>query len=319
MNAMGMSRRIGRPSALAWLLTAALAASGCGDASGGREDAAPGGAEATTAGERPAAGDAAPTEVRVDRSYWYAGFKVTLGVARLIAPSGSGGATPVVAIEATFQNLNPADDAEPTAYALLTSGADSYDEMSKPHAELPEVPAQRSKTGVIAIEVDDRFRLADAVLTIGEPKTRQAVVPLATSDGLISLEPRPIKIEGRVHPGERNDVFMTMTGGEVRADSPSQHAQAAAGEEYVMLSFTATNTGPAGMSYVFDRDLNLVLPDGTKVATADSCSHAQVHIAPHSTVRPEGPACFAVPTPSTGGYQLVWDNADKRGLRFSIS
>jgi len=250
----------------------------------------------------------------VNRSYWYGGFKVTLGTARL-SSAGSGGG--VVTIDATFQNLGQDGDAKPTEDLLLTSGAESYDESDE-RADLPRVPAQRSRTGVIAIKVDDRFTFAEAVLTVGEPKSRQAVVPLARTDGSITLEPRPITVQGRAYPEGRKDVYMTLTGGEVRADAPVIHGQAPAGQEYVMISFTATNEGPAGMTYVFDRELNLVLPDGTKVGDAGSCSRAQVQVQPHATVRPEGPACFAVRAPAAGAYRFVWDNKDNAGVRFTI-
>jgi len=135
---------------------------------------------------------------------------------------------------------------------------------------------------------------------------------------LISLEPRPFAIRGRAYPEGRKDVFVTLTGGEVRADDAAGHAQAPAGQEYVLISFSATNRGPAGMTYVFDRDLTLVLPDGTKAGNAGSCSRAQVHVQPNATVTPDGPACFAVPAPAAGAYRFVWDNKDSAGLRFSI-
>jgi hypothetical protein len=292
-------------------LVGALAVSGCGAADQG--DTA-----TVAASERPATAAAGRSDVQVNRSYWYAGFKVTLGTARLSSANSGGDGAPVVTIDATFQNLSPDRDAAPPGDLLLTSGADSYDEVSEEHADLPEVPAQRSGKGVIAIEVDDRFDLAAAVLTVGEPRSRQAVMPLARPDGSISLEPRPITIQGRVYPEGRKDVFITLTGGEVRADDSAHLAQAPAGQEYVLISFTATNTGPAGMTYVFDRDLNLVLPDGSKAATADSCTRAQVHIQPNSTVKPERPACFAVPAPATGAYRFIWDNKDSEGLRFAI-
>jgi hypothetical protein len=302
MNAM---RRGGGIAALVGMLTVA----GCGAAEQG------GGTGTAPASERPATTAAAPPEVQVNRSYWYAGFKVTLGTARLSPAAPDGGEPRVVTIEATFQNLSPDFDKAPSEELLLTSGADSYDELSE---HLPEVPPLRSRTGVIAIEVDDRFDLSEAVLTVGEPRSRQAVVPLARTDGSILLEPRPVSIRGRVYPEGRKDIFMTVTGGEVRADDARNLAQAPAGQEFVLISFTATNNGPAGMSYVFDRDLNLVLPDGSKAGDAGSCSRAQVHIQPNSTIKPGGPACFAVPAPATGAYRLVWDNKDSEGLRFAI-
>jgi hypothetical protein len=309
---------IRRGSGIAAVLIGALTVAGCGAAEQGDTGTVAASAPPATAAASQSADPAAQPDVRVNRSYWYAGFKVTLGTARLSSASSGGGGSPVVAIDATFQNLSPRRTAAPSGELLLTSGADSYQEPAREHAELPEVPARRSRTGVIAIEVDDRFNLTDAVLTVGEPQSRQAVVPLARPDGLISLEPRPITVRGRVYPEGRKDVFVTLTGGEVRADDATNLAQAPAGQEFVLISFSATNNGPAGMTYVFDRDLNLVLPDGTKVGDAGSCSRAQVQVQPHATVQPNGPACFAVPAPATGAYRFVWDNKDSEGLRFSI-
>lgn len=308
MNAMR------RGGGIVAVLVGALAVSGCGAAERDGTETVDSSGPAPTA----TAAAAGRTEVQVDRSYWYGGFKVTLGTARLSPEATGGDASPVVAIDATFQNLSRDRDAAPTEELLLTSGSESYDELSRAHADLPEVPAQRSKTGVIAIEVDDRFDLTQAVLTVGEPRSRQAVVPLARPDGAILLEPRPIKVEGRVYPKGRKDVFITVTGGEVRADDWANLVQAPSGQEYVLISFTATNKGAAGMTYVFDRDLTLVKPDGTKAGNAGSCSRAQVHVQPNSTVKPDGQACFEVTAPAAGAYRFVWDNKESEGLRFSI-
>jgi hypothetical protein len=308
MNAMR------RGGAVLGALVTALAVAGCGAAEQGGTGPGAGSERPATGAVNSAAGAAAgQAEVQVNRSYWYAGFKVTLGTARLLASS------PVVTIDATFQNLSSTRDAAPTGELELTSGADTYDKLSKEHAKLPEIPAQRSRTGVIAIEVDERFDLSKAVLTVGAPRTRQAVVPLGRADGLISLEPRRVTISGRAYPNDRKDVFITVTGGEVRADDPTGLEQAPAGQEFVLISFSATNDGAAGMTYVFDRDLTLVKPDGTKAGDAGSCSRAQVHVQPHATVTPPGPACFAVPAPATGTYRFVWYNKDTTGVSFSIA
>lgn len=305
-----------RGGGIAAALVGALMVTGCGAAEQGGTDAAAAGP--TAASERPVTAAAGQPDVQVNRSYWYAGFKVTLGAARLLSGDSAADESPVAAIDATFANLSLDRDAAPPGDLLLTSGANSYDELSKAHADLPEVPARRSRSGVIAIVVDDRFDLAEAVLTVGEPRSRQAVVPLARPEGLISLEPRSITVRGRAYPEGRKDVFVTVTSGEVRADDPANLAQAPAGQEYVFISFTATNDGPAGMTYVFDRDLSLVLPDGGKAGNAGSCSRAQVHVQPNATVAPDGPACFAVPAPATGAYRFVWDNKESEGPRFSI-
>jgi hypothetical protein len=291
-----------RGGGIAGALAGAVLVAGCGAAEQGGGGSGP-------AGGRSSSAAAEQRDLQVNRSYWYAGFKVTLGTARVSADPA------VVTIEATFQNLSPDRAAEPPGDLMLTSGADSYDELSE---ELPSVPARRSRTGAIAIRVDDKFDLSEAVLTVGEPRSRQAVVPLARPDGMIALEPRPVGMRGRVYPRGRKDVYITVSGGEVRADDATNLAQAPAGQEFVLVSFKATNDGAAGMTYVFDRDLSLVLPDGSKAGNAGSCSRAQVHVQPHSTVTPAGQACFAVPAPAAGTYRFVWDNKDSEGLRFSI-
>ena len=300
-----------RGCGIAAVLVGALTVAGCAAADRGRGGTAATSERAVTADKTSAA--SARTEIQVNRSYWYAGFKVTLGTARLLSAK-----SPVLTIDATFQNLSLDREREPPGQLLVTSGADSYKEPSREQSKLPKVAARQSGTGVIAIQVDDRFDLSKAVLTVGEPRYRQAVVPLGRPDGLISLEPRPLTISGRAYPEGRKDIYITLTGGEVRADDARSLAEAPAGQEFVLISFKATNDSAAGMSYVFDRELNLVLPDGTKVGHAGSCSRAQVHIQPHSTVQPDGPACFAVPAPATGTYRFVWDNKDTEGVPLLI-
>jgi hypothetical protein len=302
------------------LLAGVLAVAGCGSP-GSCEDSSTDSLDGAAAGDGASGGGrVAATEQQVDRSFWHSGFKITLGLARLLPPpSGSDGAAPVVTIEATFQNLSREHDARPPDYLLLTSGGHAYNEPSTDHEKRPEVPAQRSQTGMIAIEVDDRFALADAVLTVGEPTERQAVVPLGRAEGLVSLEPRTLAVGGRVtgEGGRKSTFFMTVKGGEVRADDPLLHVQAPTGKEFLMLSFTATNNSAAGMAYVFDRNLTLRLPDGTRVGHA-GCSRAQVHAQEYSTVS-GGMVCFEIPTPATGEYTLVMDNVESGGLRVPIA
>jgi hypothetical protein len=307
----------------ATLLAGLLALAGCDVMPGGRDS---GGADSGADGGRKGGGTAADgggtaekalTEVTVNRSVWHRGFKITVGTARLVEPRDDNGGR-VVAIEATFQNLSPEEDDQPSRYLVVSSGQHSYDEPAGDLFDVPEVPALRSRTGVIAIEVDERFTLADAALTFGEPTERQAVVPLAREAGLVSLEPRTVKAGGKLL-GEGNDAFfLTVTGVEVRADNPYQHIEAKAGKDFFGITFTATNDSSAGFAWVFERDLNLRLPDGTKIGHSSDCSRGQVYAAAHSTVS-GGYLCFEVPAPATGDYTLIWDNVEKRGLPLRVT
>jgi hypothetical protein len=295
----------------AMLMAGLLALGGCG-VQGSRDGSSRG---TGSGGASDAARGAPATEVRVDRSFWHRGFKVTLGTARVMGAKAD--EPRVVTIEATFQNLSTDDEETPIPYALLTVGDRTYTTAAREHQKLPVVLAQRNQSGMIAFEVDERFVLAEAVLVVGEPKVRQALVPLGRAEGLVSLEPRAVTVSGRVTHDDEDYFFMTVAGGEVRADDPASHYEAPTGKEYLRLSFSATNNSRAGMAYVFDRDLTLKLPDGTAVGHDLNCSHAQIHAQPHST-ESGGMVCFLVPTPAAGTYTLMWSNYEKGALRVSV-
>jgi hypothetical protein len=283
-----------------------LALAGCVPRSG--DDAGDDPTNATEATE-----PATLTEVQIDKSYWYAGFKVTLNTARIVA--GSQGAS--VTIEGVFQNLSPEHEEAPTEEALLTVGDRTYAELDHPLLDLPEVPAQRSQRGTYAFAVDEHFVLAEAVLIVGEPTNRQATVPFTGPDGLVALEPSPVAATGKVLASKAGSLFMTVSAVEVRSDEPLLHGQAPAGQEFLRLTFSATNNTDAGFAWVFDRDLHLKLPDGTSVGTADNCSRAQIYPPPHATAK-GGLACFLVPAPATGTYSLTWFRYEKGALRVPV-
>ncbi|WP_203690358.1 hypothetical protein [Catellatospora coxensis] len=290
-------------AAIALALTGCVPGSGGGQADPSRPAAASG---------SPAA--AAPTEIQINKSYWYTGFKVTLGAARLVASSAGGKA---VTIEGVFQNLSPEHPREPASDVLLTVGDRTYAEPDHQLEQLPEVPAQRSQPGTYAFAVDEHFVLADAVLVVGRPADRQAAIPFTGPDGLVALEPKPVSITGKVLREKSGKVYLTVSAAEVRADEPLLHGEAPTGQEFVRLTFSATNDTAAGFAWVFDRDLHLRLPDGTVIATADNCSRAQIYPAPYATAT-GGLACFLVPSPASGEYLLTWNRYAKGALRVPI-
>lgn len=304
MSAMSKSRLSAVSAAIVLTLT------GCVPGSG---DVGPDPSRPAAASGSPAA--AAPTEIQIGKSYWYTGFKVTLGAARIVASSFGDGKA--VTIEGVFQNLSPEHPRKPTSDVLLTVGDRTYAELDNPLSQLPEVPAQRSQPGRYAFAVDEHFVLADAVLVVGNPTARQANVPFTGPDGLVALEPKPLAVTGKVLREKTGSVFMTVSAAEVRADEPLLHGEAPTGQEFLRLTFSATNNTSAGFAWVFDRDLHLRLPDGTVIATADNCSRAQIYPAPHATVT-GGLACFLVPAPANGEYLLSWNRYEKGALRVPI-
>lgn len=293
-----------------------LAMAGCAPGSGGG-GTDPEGNDPT--GSADAADSPAPaaalTEIQIDKSYWHAGFKVTLGTARIV-PSSFGGKA--VTIEGVFQNLSSEHAEAPTEEALLTVGDRSYAELDHPLLDLPEVPAQRSQPGTYAFDVDEHFVLPEAVFIVGKASDRQATVPFTGPDGLVALEPQPVSVSGKVLGTKTGNVFMTVSAVEVRADEPYLHGQAPTGQEFLRFTFSATNNSDAGFAWVFDRDLHLKLPDGTSIGTADNCSRAQIYPPPHATAT-GGLACFLVPAPANGEYLLSWNRYAKGALRVPVN
>ncbi|MEV4539186.1 hypothetical protein AB0J82_35985 [Asanoa sp. NPDC049518] len=275
----------------------------------------PGASGSGSGAEPSAAAPAAVTEIEINKSYWYAGFKVTLNTARVVASSSGAGKS--VTVEGVFQNLSPEHEGTPTEDVLLTVGDRTYAELDNSLSDLPEVPAQRSQPGTYAFAVDEHFVLPEAVLIAGKPTNRQATVPFSGPDGLVALEPVPVPVKGKVRRTSAGSVFMSVSAVEVRSDEPRLHGQAPTGQEFLRLAFSATNNSAAGFAWVFDRDLQLKLPDGTSVGTDDNCSRAQIYPPPHATAD-GGLACFLVPAPANGTYLLSWDRYEKGALRVPV-
>jgi hypothetical protein len=303
------TRRVRAITAIA--VVGALALAGCDDQqpAGGSSSGTPGSA---------ADGNAGPvTELAVNQSFWHSGFKVTLGTARLLSePAGA----PVVTIDAQFQNLNTDHvwpDRRPPESMILTVGDRAYPEPAPEHQELPDVPLGIGLPGTIAFVVDDQFVLPEAVLTVGAADVRQAVVPLGRPEGLVSLEPRSITVSGRVVPAADSNLYVTVEGGQVRADDPGQWQQAPAGSDYLLLEFSATNDGPGRLTLLQGDALSLELPDGSTVGDELGCGNPQLFPNPYSTVS-DGVVCFLVPAPATGEYTLIAEGYRDGALQFSI-
>jgi hypothetical protein len=259
------------------LLLIALAA--CGG--GGEEKATetPGGATATTAAQTtpteagatatPSEGGVAATAtvppavtVDVNKSFWHAGWKVTLGEATFAATIDDWGIrTTGVSIEATFENLGD-DIAAFNSQLVLVAGGQNYTEPTSDQ-EIPEVPGKLSQTGKITFAVDPDFDFDDAVLIIGRPDNNQARVPLGPRGGeLVSLEPQPLSVSGQV---TASDITVNVTGGEIRADTLDPRDEVREGHLALYLYYSATKTGSYASGSLSDGNFTLKLPDGTGV------------------------------------------------------
>jgi len=290
-------------------LVGSLAIAACGGAGVDRSsaDGGPGGPSGGTEGTA--------THLTVGVAFWHRGYKVTLGDAVIVPGTAGASVERVVTIGATFQNLGVDAGQFPSAM-VLSSGGRHYTETAEQH-EVPTVPGQAAGEGTIAFEADERFQLTDAVLTIGESDERQAVVPLAKPQSVVSLEPRTINVSGKAYAGPK--VYATISSVDLRADNPRVHREIGSGYEWMLLHFTATNDSAAGMAILYEFDQRLVLPDGSAVSTSSSsCGNAQLHPGPYSTAR-DGVACFEVPVPVGGTYTYDISDSDSPGFTFTIN
>ena len=282
-------------------LAASLALTGCGEGAG---DGGGNAADART--------------VKVAKSFWHSGFKVTLGTATVVSPPTTGTPAvtepPTMTIEATFQNLGESNHAFPSP--MVISSAGKHHTQAGPQQELPVIPGQASQSGTIAFVVDESFRLLDAVLTVGSADRRQAVVPLTSADGLVSLAPRAFEVNGKASNGP--DFYATVESGELRADNPEGYGEAKAGNEFLRLRFSVTNDGPGMLAILYGLSNRLSLPDGSSVGITTLCGNPQLHPGPHATAR-EGVVCFEVPAPAGGEYLYAITGDDAEGLRFTIA
>jgi hypothetical protein len=273
---------IGKAALVALVGSVAILGYACG---GGGDDNATGSATATGASSTapgtsqtshpatsaPATGEATGT-VSVDKSFWYAGFKVTLGKASFLSDDPSSGTGSGVNIEATFENTGT--DTKSFLYAIgagaattelvLVQGGNNYIN-STGNADFPDVPGTLSQAGMITFAVKSDFNFDDAFLLVGNPTYNQPRVPLGPGGGdLVSFEPQPVTVSGALSAGNdaANLVTLTVSGGELRADFPGGHQEAAKGRLLlnIRLSATTTQGGGTGLS---DDAFALAMPDGT--------------------------------------------------------
>ncbi len=289
-------------------------------------------AVAWTASACGAPGASAPlTAAQVDKSIWHSGWKVTFGTARIVrgeaSPVSTGPGSTVVTIDVTLINLGtrqwsfracgPTDlrDGCADTDLVLSSGGRHYSDAA-PQQDLPKVPGKSSQHGTIAFVVDDNFRLDDAILTVGDPEFRQAVVPLTGAEGLVALEPRVVPVTGTV---KVDDFAFAVRGAEVRADSPERYWEAKAGREFMRLSYSVTNTGPCvvcGGQLRLEANHLLRTPDGSTLSPSDRCGGA-AYPQPGNILRDQL-LCYEVPTPTNGSYTFFYKNRPTEGITFEI-
>ncbi|HEY8172194.1 MAG TPA: hypothetical protein VIH21_03835 [Dehalococcoidia bacterium] len=236
--------------------------------------------------------------VTINKSFWHAGWKVTLDEASA--------ADAEVAIDATFENLGD-DTSTFDSQLVLTADGENYTESTFDQ-DLPQVPGNLKGKGKITFQVDDTFSFDDAALIVGNPKNNQAIVPIGASatEKLVTLEPVILPITGSATAGA---VTLNVTGVEVRADMPEKHSITEKGKKLIIVKFSATvGSGiPIGEGVLQDPNVALKLPDGTAVAVrSDGVSGVNELLqGKEGTTISDLSVRFEVPDPVKGNYAFV--------------
>ena len=262
--------------------------------------------------------------VTIDKTYWYAGFKVTLGKATVLkaitpTPPTFAQSPEKVTIEAIFQNLGPDTFTPYNQELILQSGTNSYIRHDSVLEKIPDVPGLQSGSGTIAFEVDNKFNLKNAVLLVGSANYNQAHVPLGSSGQYVALEPQQVAVTGTV---VIPDAFtLAVSGGDLSYDDPKRHDEQKPGDTNLVLHFSLTSSRD-NLYGVSTDNASLKLPDGTAtVAAGGNCCT----IGPKGTTTPDQFVTFAFKGVD-GAYDFIIkgkygaNNADEQAdLPFTIT
>jgi hypothetical protein len=261
----------------------------------------------TTAGGADTTSTAAagPTTQAIDKTVWFAGFKVTLGTGTF-TPEPS----PKVEIATTFENLG-ADTARFDGSLVLDTAGNGI--TSTDLTDIPEVPGGSTGKGSIRFDVAPGFEFDGATVSIGSIEHQRALIPLGAEGIFVSLEPLPVTITGSATAGQ---LKLDAHDGEIRADIPETHGETDKDQLALTIKFDVTNSGTGGGGYpLVDDNFALTLPDGTTVAPDD----APIELLGHQATKKSLSARFLLDGPSAGEYTLLLREGQTEGqLKFTI-
>src|SRR5258708_687485 len=205
------------PSRARWIAAAALTSitlvAACSGGSGSKRATAPATTSATDATQ--SSTTIAPVTHTVNHTVYYAGFRLGMSVATLRSTDAG---NRVLDIATTFSN----DGTDPGAFEAsvdLASAGNHY-RLDQVATKLPNVSGQAQASGNLTFDVDDKFVLSDAVLTIGPPSHAQVVLPLGAAGALADLAPATFALSGTASTGP---LRLDVKSGLPRADNPQDH------------------------------------------------------------------------------------------------
>lgn len=248
-----------------------------------------------------------PDTATIGAAVRYAGFVFELGDAELGpsqtfdgAPDSSVGR---LTIDAKVENLgDSAAGPDPNAFHLERDGA-ALDIADFFASDLPMVPGRATSNGeIVADGLPADFTLDGVELVFGNGSVHQARVPLSGDGDVVALDPLEIS-PGPA--GQAGETTITITGGRMLYDSPNWHEQIETDKAHLYVEFDLTASAALnGYSSITYGDLQLGLPDGTRVAASVDSVGSVVGPRPSETLR-DLFAYFEVPADVRGSFDLV--------------
>ncbi|MEA2646241.1 MAG: hypothetical protein QOE92_1324 [Chloroflexota bacterium] len=260
-------------------------------------------------------------DITLGKEFWYGGFHVTIGEVTYKPEVKITPGSDVVKddaellIQAKFENLSK-DTRGLYAEMTVASNNQQYTHHNNDQ-KIPQVPGKSTSNGTIAWVADDKFNLDDAILTVGDANTNQAVVPLGSKGSLVSLAPRILSITGAITLP--SDFTLNVTGGALTYDIPENADQLDTGVELLTLFYSITGTGTHGCCVGTD-SFSLKVPDGTAVA---STKVDPTSIIPGKGITKQDQRVeFQIKEPVEGSYDMVVQGSDEgvnADLQFTIT
>ncbi|WP_194827868.1 hypothetical protein [Nocardia sp. XZ_19_231] len=289
------------------LAVALLCLTACNDEVGTAKPAStPVATSAGTPAGAPAAGRAGQSTVRtVGKTGWYDNFAITVDKATVV-PDEYGGAE--VTIDITYANTGLADRMLGLTPTLLVNG----ELEGGATFDSPTVAAGgkgKGKAEVPVRSLDDAEHLIDTMTIVyGTATDNQTIIALKKDAKVQSVEPRSFPTSAKLTQGE---TTVTVTGATLH---PS-YSTGERGKSDVALHITLTGGSgiPAGGANIYYQYFSVRTPDGRTVP-ADFKGPINELLGARQTIdKPDNFVVFAVDSPGTGAYTLVYNALGAEG------
>ena len=207
----------------------------------------------TTKGSTPGTTAKGGTEAG-DKTFWFKGFKVTLGEMKVDDTEGK------LTFPATVENL--ATGRSPM-YADFSLEADGAVYGTGGWVDNPEVLEKSKAKDTLSFNIDDKFDADATTLVIGNGNEDQVRIPLDGSK-ITPLEPQAQEYKGEIKLGQ---VTYNISKTELRYDRLDNHSQAEKDTAFLVLWGESKNTSATETFYLDPSKFEIALPDDTKSST----------------------------------------------------